>query len=299
METETHRLTHAKHDHIHCSLPCLFQSKRRGPRGHLDIRHQIKTTTIRVVCFQQLGADDLRYLQGLVALAGVEGKLLSALPTLEVPRQLRESLQSTSTSNAIFVSGNACTLLREIGLTDGGANLRGFRDSLIRLANVTIYVSRGDLDESFHLLSYRFDSGRGKFTVALNPLIAEAINGKRHTRIYLAEVRQITADAALILHQRLCAIIAPGRARELKIPTLISYVWPEAPTASAFSKQKQRLKSALAEIAETGWKITPATSDKVWICRPADRSNGQHLRSNSQKNRSNSQQQQPVDHHKH
>jgi hypothetical protein len=298
METDTHRLTFCRHDHMHCSLPGLFQSKRRGDRGHLDIRHQINTTTIRVVCFQQLGADDLRYLQGLVALAGLDGQLLSATPTLEVPRQLRESLQSTSLSNAIFVTGHTCSLLREVGLTDGGANIEGFRSSLTRLANVTIYVSKREIEESFHLLSYRFDTDSGSFTVALNPAIAEAISGDRHTRIDLAEVRQLSGDAALILHQRLCANIGQGRSRDFKLATLLSYVWPEAPKASAQSKQKQRLRSALEEIARVGWKVTLSTSDKVRIYRPADRSNGQHLRSNGQKNRSNSQRSFPLEHHK-
>lgn len=290
METETYRLTHCRHDHMHCIVPGLFQSHRRGERGSVDLRHEMGHTTVRVVCFQQLGADDLRYLHGLVALAGVEGKLLSASPTHEVPRQLRAALQTTSTDNAIFISGRICNLLHEVGLSDGGANIRAFRESLTRLANVTVYRINTEGEQSFHLLSYIIDNSSAGFTVALNPAIAEAINGGRHTRIELEEVRGLEGDAALILHQRLCGIIAPAGGREFKTTTLCSYIWPEPTTGSAQSKQKKRLRDAVEELQGLGWGIKLPTQEKIWISRPpGNRSNGQLLRSNSQKNRSNGQ----------
>lgn len=283
METETHRLTHARHDPLHCTLPGLFQSHRRGDRRPTDLRHQIGQTTIRVVCFQQLGAGDLRYLHGLVALAGDQGKLLSASPSLDVPARLRTALQTTSTDNAIFISGRICNLLHEVGLSDGGANIKAFKESLTRLANVTLYISTVAGEQSFHLLSYILENGSSKFTVALNPAIANAINGRRYTRIELSEVRQIRSDAALILHQRLCAIVAPGKVRSFKTKTLLSYVWPNPETPSAVSKQKQRLREALEELGGLGWGITATTSEVHKISRPAgNRSNGQLFRSNGQ-----------------
>lgn len=47
-------------------------------------------------------------------------------------------------------------LLGEIGLTDGGDNIKAIKASLLRMANVTVVVTKAADKHSSHLMSYAF-----------------------------------------------------------------------------------------------------------------------------------------------
>ena len=51
----------------------------------------------RFVGFEPLGADDMRLLQGLVALGGPKGIILTSEPTADLPKQLRLFLEPNLT----------------------------------------------------------------------------------------------------------------------------------------------------------------------------------------------------------
>ena len=105
-------------------------------------------------------------------------------------------------------------LLREIGLTDSGGNIRTLKASLVRMANVTVLITQSKKQASFHWLSYAFafDDEDGRLFVALNPRIAEAILEERsHARIDMNEVRALISDPSRLIHQRLCGWIDPGK----------------------------------------------------------------------------------------
>ena len=71
----------AKHPRSFCCVPGLFRSLRNSERKKiLDITWRSPTTdeTLRLTSLRQLGADDLRILQTLVAYSGAEGLLLNA-----------------------------------------------------------------------------------------------------------------------------------------------------------------------------------------------------------------------------
>ena len=87
-----HDLTHARHDPAHCLAPGLFRSLKRGERkrGKLDVTYTFgEGESMRFVGFEPLGADDMRLLQGIVALGGPNGILLTPEPTTETGQQLR------------------------------------------------------------------------------------------------------------------------------------------------------------------------------------------------------------------
>jgi hypothetical protein len=267
-------LTHARHDPAHCLAPGLFRSLKRGERkrAKLDVTYTYgENESIRFVGFELLGADDLRFLQGIVALGGPNGLLLTPKPTTEMGRQLRLFLDprfDAIEQDALVVRESVTRLLSEVGMTDGGKNIKALKASLLRMSNVTVVVTKGRQQASFHMMSYAFDEADGRLFVALNPLIARAILGGQYVYIDMAEVRALRSDAARLIHQRLCGWVDLGRSGRIGIDTLCSYVWPVECSDNTMRSRRMKVRKALAELDEIGWGVKEYARDKWEISRP-------------------------------
>jgi len=268
-------LTHAKHDPAHCLTPGLFRSLKRGERKKLklDVAYTYGDEVVRFIGFEPLGADDMRLLQGLAALAGPNGLILKPEPKTGMGEQLRLLLDTkfdAVAQDALVVRESMSKLLKETGLTDGGDNLKGVRASLIRMANITVIVTKGGQEASFHLMSYAFDESDGRLFAALNPRVTEAVLGGRpHTRIEFAEVRKLSTDPARLVHQRLCGWIDPRKSGRVGLDTLCSYVWPdEAKNPNTIKTRRSAVRKALKELASIGWGVDEYARGKWKITRP-------------------------------
>ncbi len=274
-------LTHARHDPAHCLAPGLFRSLKRGERkrSKLDVTYTYGKDSIRFWGPEPLGADDLRVLQGLVAMAATSGKdglgiILSQEPKTDEGRQLRLWLElkwDALEKDALVAKGSFGQLARELGYADeGGSQFKTIRESIERLWAVSVIVERDGRRQGFRILSdYASDEQECKLFVALNPRLAEAVMGERpHTRIDMAEVRALQTDPARLMHQRLCGWIDPGKSGRVEIDTLCSYIWPDQASTEAMKKRRQTARKALAELAALGWKVSEYAAGKWEIGRP-------------------------------
>lgn len=271
-----HDLTHARHDPAHCLAPGLFRSLKRGERkrGKLDVTYTFgEGESMRFVGFEPLGADDMRLLQGIAALGGPNGILLTPEPTTETGQQLRLFLEprfEAIEQDGLVVRESLTKLLSETGMTDSGDNIKTLKASLLRMSNVTILVTKGQRQAAFHMMSHAFDEADGRLWVALNPRIAEAILGRRpYARIDMAEVRALQTDPARLMHQRLCGWIDPGKSGRVELDTLCGYAWPSEANAEAMKKRRQVARKALAELAALGWTVSEYAKGKWEVKRPA------------------------------
>lgn len=270
-----HDLTHARHDPAHCLAPGLFCSIKRGERkrSKLDVSHTFgEGESVRFVGFEPLGADDLRVLQGIVALGGPNGLLLTPEPTTETAQQLRLALKprlEAINQDGLVVRESLTKLLAEIGMTDGNENIKALKASLLRMSNVTVLVTKDKRQASFHLMSHAFDESDGRLWVGLNPRVAEAILGRRsYARIDMIEVRALQTAPARLIHQRLCGWIDPGKSGRAGIDTLCGYVWPDEATGSTMRMRRQTTRKALAELVRIGWSVNEYAAGKWEIGRP-------------------------------
>ena len=268
-------VTHARHDPAHCLAPGLFRSLKRGERKRLklDVTYTFgEGESVRFVGFEPLGADDMRLLQGIVALGGPNGILLTPEPTTETGQQLRLFLEprfEAIEQDGLVVRESLPKLLSEVGMTDGGGNIKPLKASLLRMSNVTILVTKGQRQAAFHLMSHAFDEADGRLWVALNPRIAASILGRRpYARIDMAEVRALQTDPARLMHQRLCGWIDPGKSGRAELDTLCGYVWPDQANPEAMKKRRQKARKALAELAAGGWTVSEYAKGKWEIKRP-------------------------------
>ena len=282
-------LTHARHDPAHCLAPGLFRSLKRGDRKKLKLDityHYGENEKIRFACIEPLGADDLRVLQGLVAMAAVSGDngrgiVLHQETESAAGKQLRLYLDlkwNAIEKDAMVVKGSFSQLARELGYADdGGSQLGHIRECIERLWMVSIIVEKDGKRQGFRILSeYASDEREGKLFVALNPRLAEAIMGERpHSRINMAEVRGLQTDPARLIHQRLCGWIDPGKSGCVELGTLCGYVWPnETINPNTINKRRWVARKVLAELSNIGWIVKEYAKGKWEIGRPPPRHNG-------------------------
>lgn len=277
MKPNKYSLSHVRHDPAHCLAPGLFRALKRGERkrSKLDVVYDYGDgKRIEFSGPEPLGADDLRILQGLVAIAGPCGLVLGPEPKTEGGQQLRLFLEpkwEAVEANAMVVKGSYRALAREIGYsTDSGKHFRVIRDCIERMWKVSIIAQNGRRRQGFRLLAeYASDEADGRLYVALNPLIAQAVmGGGQYVRISMDEVRALNSETARLLHQRLCGWIDPGKTGKAAIDTLCSYVWPSAATDSTMRKRRQRVREALSELAALGWTVDEYAAGKYDIARP-------------------------------
>lgn len=241
-----------------------------------------------------LGANDLRVLQGLIAISGGKTVLLGKDPVREDAKQLRLLLDPSGESDepGLYVRETYYRLAQTVGMKSPGSGgvAADIRECIERMFKVTIIVRNLSTGESkrYHLISAFHDvkdaeidpatklamlraDGMAKKTnrrnsrdkepnslvVSLNPIIAAAVVGDQYTRIEMAEVRALSRDGARLIHQRLCAQLNPGHSNKFGLETLANYVWTNTIdiTPRAWRKRLDSVREFLDELVGLGWEI--------------------------------------------
>ncbi len=305
------RYTHAKCDPAHCTVPGLFQALQKGTRKAEDdfvcnpysITHEYGDVTLVFRCSTLLGADDLRVLQGLLAIGSPlsDSMVLTTDSPQERYRKIRNQLNLTDSCmhlETLVVRGSCYQLAKEIGLrTDGANTFRRIRASIERLCGISIIAIYADgTHHGYHLIAgYSSEESKKEINVALNPRLTAAVLGKRikasggYTRIEMDEVRRIKGEATRVLHTYLCALVSPGESKVFLASTLRAHIWlqvakPKDKAAHAkwherIKKQHQRIRLAMNELNSIGWRCSLLASNRPssnqphyikWeVCRPA------------------------------
>lgn len=269
-------LDHIRHEPGHVLAPGLFRSLKKGDykRLKLDVFYEFgKGERLEFKGAEPLGAPELRVLQGLIAMAGPSGLLLSSDPKTESGQQIRLLLETKFDAihaDALVAKGSFRGLARTIGYADV-ENTKGMQESIERLWGVSVIAQKNGRRMGFRLLaSYDSEEGEGRLHVALNPRIAQAImGGEQHCRISLKEVRALRTDPARLIHQRLCGWIDAGKSGKVTIETLSGYVWVGEASPSAVRQRRVSIRKSLSELKELDWTITEYVRGKFEIFRPS------------------------------
>lgn len=255
-----------KHDRIHCLVPNLFRSQPKGVRRQpiaVDYDYN-ENTKVMIRGYESLGADDLLYLQGMLALcAAHKGKPIRQPKSrvkqadhLWVSLDPKEGAVNQEFMSITFKIG---TLLSLVGLSIGKMNRDSLKRSLMRMSNITIFMEQKDKKSmwSSHILGF---SRQGKeLTVALNLAITQSVLGGIYTTIPIKEIREIRHAPARLLHQRLCGIIDPGSTHCFSTDKLVEYVYGDTETTKLTYQgrcdRKTAVKKGMKEIENIGWEI--------------------------------------------
>jgi len=231
-------------------------------------------------CFEELGEDDLKVFLRLVQLAGIgkvvldpwikeykgmDGKIIRQLSlysnhgssiensrTMPVVRS--SELVSYSKFFSPFLKGRV-----------GKSNIKQLEKSLIRLSRTTVTVTakregRKVREMSSALISYAVDYESGRFFVAVNPFVANAILGKPlggYRPLIDAAIFQLKGTAAIVLSW-LSAWLLPGKTGRISLDVLEEHIYGDKSTDRKVRYWRRRqLKRALEQIGKLrNWKIT-------------------------------------------
>lgn len=295
----------ARHDPALCLMPGLFRYVDPGQRDKsmtaLRLTYEFGEYTIEVHNSAPLGGDELAVLQGQLALAGAMNETIAPTGVLsEVEAQLVDGITPPATAEhkAMEVVDplahgdySESNLLELIGWQVCGANRTRARKAAQRLATVVIirYPTKKPREWTRYNLEALVNTNTqsrkwARTHVAFDPHVTSILFGSnlRYTHVDMETVRRIGQDQGLgLLHQRLSAWIDPGRTRDVKLSTLLEYLFPGDEVArfedaarrsmdrnyaklSAADIKRQQLKmlqDALNGLSQLpGWAAAPSAS---------------------------------------
>jgi hypothetical protein len=263
-----------KHDKSHCLADGLFKSLPKRERPKLDVYHETKDYRVRFVGFEALGADDLRVLQTLVAIASKRNNrmVLTNQPETPIGQELYKLLWIKGDHmDSVVIELSVRRILNEMGERVSGKRASLLKNSLLRMSNVTVAVEGHRHMATFHLLRFALDKHAEGLYIVLNPLIASAVLGKGngYVHIDMDEVRAIKSDPARLIHQHLCGWLDPGKEGTIGIDQLLVYVWGHHETHDRriLGKRRTRIQQALHEIKALGWDVVELKAERKYSIR--------------------------------
>lgn len=284
-------LIRVRHDPAHCLARGLFQrlEDRKDSGTPLFAVYQPGSSRERVEFSgpERLDANDLRVLQGLIALASAQLLLLdanaSSIEGLELLRQLTAANWDIDEDGVAVVDADYRSLAGVIGYTDV-YHTASLKKCVRRLHNVSIAVHGSSETRRFGLL-YEYPNVRSSshLCVALNPRITAAmlLEGKAYTYIDMEQVRALQNNPARILHQQLSAWIDFGQARKVGLDVLVAYLWPEcAVTAAATRRRRAVARQAIQHLVTVGWQVTTTDNKNMYLVAKQHQSQARILHKN-------------------
>lgn len=207
-----------------------------------------------------------RLLVAICGLCGIEREVFKEDSDDAVLSHLWSKLQTEGAATAspsLRWKGSLNHLMREAGITPSGSAATRAYERLKQLSSVRHFMEKGSrLASGTNLISFAVDRETGELSIALSPIVVIAIIGGKkiqYSRISLAEIRQLTKPAAVILHGQLSARVRRNAQtpRRYTIDQLVDLVYTNEQIADATQRTRRKvIRDALVEIdALDHWQI--------------------------------------------
>lgn len=256
---------HAKVDTSHCLTDGLFRPLSRAPsKEALDVEHTYKGYTLRWLNYCKLAINDQSVFLAILRLASEKARTERVGDSHEssVMQEVRTALKmekDASKNDCLVLDTSLYEIAKVIGLTDGGANLKMIKRSLVKLSCVSLLIYKGnDVADAFFKtnLFSNLAGIDGKIHIGINPMLGKALTGGQFTHIDMEEQRHLSSDVSKRLHVWLSSWMREGTRQKIELDKLIPHVWGDLPEQSIVRKRRLALKKALNEINELeNWNI--------------------------------------------
>ena len=268
---------YVRHDSWFCMIPGLFTpSMRNKKREALDVQREYDGYNLHFMGYKQLCGDDLRLLQVITALSGINGKELGPKPESKKGVEVRSLLdlrKEALTLDSILISTSFYELIKEAGWVKGRNKYLQIDDSLKRLNNVTLRVTKDSKWWSSSLVGASSGDEKGeRLSIALNPKVAQIVlnlkNTENVTYIDMSEVRSKMNEATRILHQFLSAWIGPGRMQKIGVEKMVMHIWPRPCLPTTMRDRKAKVRKSMQRLNEfESWTVIEIKKDIFEIKR--------------------------------
>ncbi|MFM5074342.1 replication protein C, IncQ-type [Aeromonas hydrophila] len=263
-------------------VPRLFMPMPSGKRPiNIILDAESGHEKLRVELAEGLDSSDQSVLLVLIALAGIDSKIISSANTGPKSSLLWNDLNvsfDAETEQCALVTTTQTDILKILGWNRSGHEYNRLKKCLNRLKNVSLLISKGERQWRSGLLSYLINNtsaigGEDIVYVVLNSKIAKALDGGQYARICLEERRSLSSNIAQLLHTWLSFNINHGYHLSPYIDTLVQRIWGEpcklhqSKSKTEYEKKEIRRKraeivTALKQLSELdGWRVR--FNDKV------------------------------------
>ncbi|EKP0316073.1 replication protein C, IncQ-type [Aeromonas veronii] len=263
-------------------VPRLFMPMPSGKRPiNIILDAESGHEKLRVELAEGLDSSDQSVLLVLIALAGIDSKIISSANTGPKSSLLWNDLNvsfDAETEQCALVTTTQTDILNILGWNRSGHEYNRLKKCLNRLKNVSLLISKGERQWRSGLLSYLINNtsaigGEDIVYVVLNSKIAKALDGGQYARICLEERRSLSSNIAQLLHTWLSFNINHGYHLSPYIDTLVQRIWGEpcklhqSKSKTEYEKKEIRRKraeivTALKQLSELdGWRVR--FNDKV------------------------------------
>lgn len=263
-------------------IPGLFMPMPSGKRPiNIILDAESGHEKLRVELAEGLDSSDQSVLLVLIALAGIDSKIISSANTGPKSSLLWNDLNvsfDAETEQCALVTTTQTDILNILGWNRSGHEYNRLKKCLNRLKNVSLLISKGERQWRSGLLSYLINNtsaigGEDIVYVVLNSKIARALDGGQYARICLEERRSLSSNIAQLLHTWLSFNINHGYHLSPYIDTLVQRIWGEpckphqSKSKTEYEKKEIRRKraeivTALKQLSELdGWRVR--FNDKV------------------------------------
>ncbi len=211
-------------------VPRLFMPMPSGKRPiNIILDAESGHEKLRVELAEGLDSSDQSVLLVLIALAGIDSKIISSANTGPKSSLLWNDLNvsfDAETEQCALVTTTQTDILNILGWNRSGHEYNRLKKCLNRLKNVSLLISKGERQWRSGLLSYLINNtsaigGEDIVYVVLNSKIAKALDGGQYARICLEERRSLSSNIAQLLHTWLSFNINHGYHLSPYIDTLV------------------------------------------------------------------------------
>lgn len=258
----------------------LFRSVKPGAREQrLEVEYEAKDKLLyRFDGPCLLGVDDMRVMQGIIAIACAQNVEFTSRFDAESGDQFEKITMLLSRKLDMHTTYDELARMIGYSASGSGADMT-IRNALERLSTVRISIeptgrTRRHTFNAGHIFERLSSDDTNKLVaVKICPLLAFAVLGGPGTymRSDLVEARKLKTDSSRLLHMHL-SWLTPGNSFKIKTDTLVSYVYgKEKVTADAQRKRRARAIEGLKKLAsELGWIVTQNRS-VFQVTRPSPR----------------------------
>lgn len=264
---------YVRHDAGFCMIPGLFvPSMRNKKREALDVQRDYDGYNLHFMGYKQLCGDDLRLLQVIIALSGLNGQILGPDTKAKKGVELRDLLDlkgEALTANSVMIKTSFYELIKEAGWQSGTSKRTQISASLDRLNNVTLKVTKDGRWWSSNLIGASSGDEKKSLAISLNPRVAQIILRKSSAAyIDMNEVRARMDEPTRILHQYLSAWIGPGKSQKIGLEKILINIWPSPCLPTTMRDRKAKIRKIMARLNEfESWTVLVNRKDLFEIKR--------------------------------
>jgi hypothetical protein len=250
----------------------VFLALSKGKRGKLDITYKFGVTILTWRGPDTLGIPEQSVMLGLLCIAAQQDTWLSRANAKKLGTELirRLCLSDVDLDSGFLVvqtSWNRLVAAAGYQETAGGAYVRIVQTAVQRLAETTMWETRGDEKSQSHILSWVKGNKEGVL-ILLNRRATEALSGGQYVKISLIDRTALRSAPAKALHAWLSGCVRVGATSRFALSRLQIHVWGTEATGSTLRSRLTTLREALADIGKLpGWQCTLSTPNVVDVTR--------------------------------